>query len=126
MSCSFRVRQLDPYTTLRAPDPEGLRELEEIENILGKAFNAGQLFAYQILSWSYYTIHLDLFIAIASGHDPKGIDTSYVGPLCKSVVVAGLVGGEVYVAEATDTQKKIVGCAVWFGPGHTLYDRYVV
>ncbi|KAJ7667266.1 hypothetical protein B0H17DRAFT_950489, partial [Mycena rosella] len=38
-----------------------------------------------------------------------------------STVVAGLLGGEVYVAETLDT-GKIVGCAVWFGPGHTMYD----
>ncbi|KAJ6602776.1 hypothetical protein DFH09DRAFT_828534, partial [Mycena vulgaris] len=41
-----------------------------------------------------------------------------------STVVAGLLGGEVYVAETNDAAKKIIGCAVWFGPGHTLYDTY--
>ncbi|KAJ6554280.1 hypothetical protein B0H19DRAFT_948696, partial [Mycena capillaripes] len=36
-------------------------------------------------------------------------------------LIAGLLGGEVYVAETADT-GKIIGCAVWFGPGHTMYD----
>ncbi|KAJ7769566.1 hypothetical protein DFH07DRAFT_683793, partial [Mycena maculata] len=41
-----------------------------------------------------------------------------------STVVAGLLGGEVYVAETVepDNRSKIIGCAVWFGPGHSLYD----
>ncbi|KAJ7364463.1 hypothetical protein DFH08DRAFT_839373 [Mycena albidolilacea] len=38
------------------------------------------------------------------------------------MVIAGLLGGEVYVAETTDT-GKIIGCAVWFGPGRALYDN---
>ncbi|KAF8176606.1 hypothetical protein K438DRAFT_1607296, partial [Mycena galopus ATCC 62051] len=41
-----------------------------------------------------------------------------------SAVVAGLLGGEIYVAETVDP-GKIGGCAVWFGPGRGLYDRYV-
>ncbi|KAJ7718946.1 hypothetical protein B0H16DRAFT_1796405, partial [Mycena metata] len=42
--------------------------------------------------------------------------------LCRSTAVSGLLGGEVYVAETTDPVPKIVGCAVWFGPGRALYD----
>ncbi|KAJ7447277.1 hypothetical protein B0H11DRAFT_1878732 [Mycena galericulata] len=26
------------------------------------------------------------------------------------------------MAETVDTSHKIIGCAVWFGPGHTMYD----
>ncbi|KAJ7123610.1 hypothetical protein C8R44DRAFT_539186, partial [Mycena epipterygia] len=48
-------------------------------------------------------------------------DTSHIGLFWRTTVVAGLLGGEVYVAETVDTQK-IIGCAVWFGPGHTMYD----
>ncbi|KAJ6484032.1 hypothetical protein C8R45DRAFT_829822 [Mycena sanguinolenta] len=48
-------------------------------------------------------------------------NTSHVGPFWKSTVIAGLLGGQVYVAETTG-DKKIIGCAVWFGPGHTMYD----
>ncbi|KAJ7161206.1 hypothetical protein C8R46DRAFT_1106717 [Mycena filopes] len=63
----------------------------------------------------------DLFTAVATGHAPEDPDTTYIGPFCKSAVVAGLLGGEVYVAETVDT-KKIIACAVWFGPGHTMFD----
>ncbi|KAF8130902.1 hypothetical protein K438DRAFT_1435510, partial [Mycena galopus ATCC 62051] len=48
-----------------------------------------------------------------------------IGPFWLSTVVAGLLGGEVWVAETketADSPSKIVGCAVWFGPGHTMYD----
>ncbi|KAJ6533373.1 hypothetical protein DFH09DRAFT_993372, partial [Mycena vulgaris] len=47
---------------------------------------------------------------------------SYIGPFWVSTVVAGLLGGEVWVAETDNSEKKIIGCAVWFGPGHTMYD----
>jgi ribosomal protein S18 acetylase RimI-like enzyme len=57
-----------------------------------------------------------------TGDDPKADDMSYIGPFWVSTVVAGLWGGEVWVAETDDTEKKIIGCAVWFGPGHTMYD----
>jgi hypothetical protein len=68
----------------------------------------------------------DLFTAIVTGHDPKAEDMSYIGPFWVSTVVAGLLGGEVWVAETEDTEKKIIGCAVWFGPGHTMYDSCVL
>jgi hypothetical protein len=67
----------------------------------------------------------DLFTAIVTGHDPKVEDMSYIGPFWVSTVVAGLLGGEVWVAETDDTEKKVIGCAVWFGPGHTMYDSCV-
>ncbi|KAJ6529040.1 hypothetical protein DFH09DRAFT_156384 [Mycena vulgaris] len=40
----------------------------------------------------------------------------------RSTALSGLLGGEVFVAEATDKPPKIVGCAVWFRPGRKLYD----
>jgi hypothetical protein len=52
-----------------------------------------------------------------------GSSREVIGPFWKSTVIAGLLAGEVYVVETLDTQK-IVGCAVWFGPGHTMYGRY--
>jgi hypothetical protein len=39
--------------------------------------------------------------------------------------VGGLVGGEVHVAETRDAVVKIVGCAVWYGPGGEINDTYV-
>ncbi|KAJ6460039.1 hypothetical protein C8R47DRAFT_1243106 [Mycena vitilis] len=49
------------------------------------------------------------------------LDLKLVTALWKSTVVAGLLApGEVWVAETND--RKIIGCAVWFGPNHTLYD----
>ncbi|KAJ7250207.1 hypothetical protein C8J57DRAFT_1239199 [Mycena rebaudengoi] len=41
---------------------------------------------------------------------------------CISLVTAGLMGSEVYVAETTDVASKIIGCAVWYGPGRTAGD----
>lgn len=63
--------------------------------------------------------------AIVTAHDLNEPDRSYVGPFVMSTVVAGLLDGEIYVAETNDAQKKIVGCAVWFAPGHTMWATYV-
>ncbi|KAJ7161213.1 hypothetical protein C8R46DRAFT_1106739, partial [Mycena filopes] len=77
--------------------------MDAVEGVLSRAFTG------------------DLFTAVVTGHALDDPDTAYIGPFWKSTVVAGLLGGEVYVAETVDT-KKIIGCAVWFGPGHTMYD----
>lgn len=37
-------------------------------------------------------------------------------------VVAGSLAGEVYVAKTTGTDR-IIGAAVWFGPGREMFDR---
>ncbi|KAJ6543326.1 hypothetical protein B0H10DRAFT_2135342 [Mycena sp. CBHHK59/15] len=97
MSPPFRVRQLDPCTSLQAADPGSLPDVDEIENVLRRAFTG-----------------ID-YIPILAGSDDGG-------PLCKSTVVAGLLGGEVYVVETADAERKVVGCAVWFGPGREAYD----
>ncbi|KAJ7852154.1 hypothetical protein B0H13DRAFT_1904767 [Mycena leptocephala] len=86
-----------------AREEEELEELVDIgaiESVLSKDFAGGN--------------------AIVTGDDPKADDMSYIGPFWVSTVVAGLWGGEVWVTEADDTEKKIIGCAVWFGPGHTM------
>ncbi|KAJ7493674.1 hypothetical protein FB451DRAFT_1215096 [Mycena latifolia] len=101
---SFLVRKLDLSTALSTGDPGSLPEFGEIESVLAKAFTG------------------DVFTAVVTAHDPKGADTSHIGPFWMSTVVAGLLGGEVYVAETNDEEKKIVGCAVWFAPGHSMYD----
>ncbi|KAJ7153218.1 hypothetical protein C8R46DRAFT_1119777 [Mycena filopes] len=93
----FRVRKLQAL------------DLEAIELVLGKAFTGGQ-------------VCLDLFTAVVTGHYPGGTEAHHIGPFWLSTVVAGLLGGEVYVAETDDAENKIIGCAVWFGPGHTMYD----
>lgn len=64
----------------------------------------------------------DLFTATVTGKKSLEDDKSFVGPFWLTTVLCGLLGGEVYVAETSD-EKRIVGCAVWFGPGHTMYDR---
>ncbi|KIK52783.1 hypothetical protein GYMLUDRAFT_49744 [Collybiopsis luxurians FD-317 M1] len=38
----------------------------------------------------------------------------------RSLVVAGLLGGEVYLAESP--MKEVLGAAIWFGPGRELFD----
>ncbi|KAJ7493618.1 hypothetical protein FB451DRAFT_446349 [Mycena latifolia] len=103
MSAQFRVRKLDPSTAVDASDPGSLPEMDQVEGVLSRAFTG------------------DLFTAVVTAHDPKDPDTSHIGPFWKTTVVAGLLDGEVYVAETLDTHK-IIGCAVWFGPGHTMYD----
>ncbi|KAJ7260304.1 hypothetical protein B0H12DRAFT_1048525 [Mycena haematopus] len=95
---SYRVRQLTPANPPYSEGPE----MDAIQDVLSKAFQS------------------DFFTAVITGHDPTGTDTSHVGPFWKSTVIAGLLGGEVYVAETID--EKIIGCAVWFGPGRTMYD----
>ncbi|KAJ7153026.1 hypothetical protein C8R43DRAFT_1235542 [Mycena crocata] len=103
MFAAFRVRKLDPSTAIDKADPASLPEIGDVEKMLTRAFTG------------------DLFAAVVTAHDPKDPDTGYVAPFCMSTVVAGLLGGEVYVAETVDT-NKVIGCAVWFGPGHTMYD----
>jgi len=95
------VRQLhlsDPSNPVSTP------EIGEVESVLSRAFTG------------------DLLTAVVTGHDPKDPDISHIGPFWTSTIVAGLLGGEVYVAETVEAPHKIVGCAVWFGPGHTMYD----
>ena len=50
-------------------------------------------------------------------------DVEFFGDFHRSTVVAGLLGGEVYVAE--NASQDIVGVAVWFGPGREMFDRSV-
>ncbi|KAF7336909.1 N-acetyltransferase domain-containing protein [Mycena venus] len=100
---AFRVRKLDPSTVLDASDPGSIPERDAVYGMLTRAFTG------------------DLFTAVVMGHDPEDPDTSYIGPLHMTMVVAGLLGGEVYVAETVET-SKIVGCAVWFEPGRALFD----
>ncbi|TFK35079.1 hypothetical protein BDQ12DRAFT_737807 [Crucibulum laeve] len=47
-------------------------------------------------------------------------DREFYGTFFGSIIIAGLLGGEVYVAE--DVDKTIVGVAAWYGPGRALYD----
>lgn len=42
-----------------------------------------------------------------------------------SHVIAGLLGGEVHVAQDQDTHE-VLAVAVWLPPGKTLYDTYVL
>ncbi|KAJ6508440.1 hypothetical protein C8R45DRAFT_967433 [Mycena sanguinolenta] len=99
----FRVRKLDPSTAIDASNPGSLPEMDAVLDVLTRAFTG------------------DLFTAVVTGHTVEDPDTSHNRQLNRSMVVAGLLGGEVYVAETSDT-SKIVGCAIWFGPGRALYD----
>ncbi|KAJ6609541.1 hypothetical protein B0H10DRAFT_2438495 [Mycena sp. CBHHK59/15] len=110
---AFIVRKIDPSTALSASDLGSVPEFPHIESVLTKAFTEGASSSV-----------VDHFTAVVTGHDPHVPvkDTSHITALWISTVVAGLLGGEVYVAETNDADKNIIGCAVWFGPGHTLYD----
>ncbi|KAJ7124100.1 hypothetical protein C8R43DRAFT_1031302 [Mycena crocata] len=107
---NFLIRKLDPSTAVSPSDPGSLPDIHAVESALGEAFIE------------------DRFTAVVTGHvfkevtGDKETDTSHIGPFWLTTVVAGLLGGEVYVAETNDAERKIIGCAVWFGPGHSLYD----
>ena len=66
----------------------------------------------------------DVFTATVIGMQKVGSAKELIGPFWKATVLAALLTGEVYVAETLDTQK-VVGCAVWFGPDHTMFATYV-
>jgi len=100
---SFRVRKVVPPAALGPGVPE-TPELSEMVDIIAQAFST------------------DAFTAIVTGHRPHSPDIAHARLLCKSTLCAGLLGGDVYVAETTDAAAKIVGCAIWFPPGRTLYD----
>ncbi|KAF5346164.1 hypothetical protein D9758_009969 [Tetrapyrgos nigripes] len=47
-------------------------------------------------------------------------DKSLLKSFVRSVVIAGFLGGEVYVAENPD--KQIIGASVWFPPSREMFD----
>ncbi|KAJ6454415.1 hypothetical protein C8R45DRAFT_915340 [Mycena sanguinolenta] len=99
----FRVRKLEPFTAIDASNPGSLPEMDAMLDVLTRAFTG------------------DLFTAVITGHAVEDPETSHIRELNRSTMIAGLLGGDVYVAETSDP-SKIVGCAVWFGPGRALYD----
>jgi hypothetical protein len=58
----------------------------------------------------------DQATAIITGHDPE-----LFYPFFKYQILAGKLGGEIFVAE--DTTKTLVGVGVWFGPGRAMFDK---
>lgn len=58
--------------------------------------------------------HEDKFVHIVTGHDPA----LYV-PFFKSQVVAAVIDGVIYVAQ--DATGRLIGAAVWFGPGQEMF-----
>ncbi|KAJ6529039.1 hypothetical protein DFH09DRAFT_156361 [Mycena vulgaris] len=98
----FRVRKLE------APDAIHCADVPELQNIV------------DVLTRAFQT---DPFMAIVTGHPPNSSEINPLArPMCTSTPLSGLMGGEVFVAETTDKSPKIVGCAIWFGPGRQLYD----
>jgi GNAT superfamily N-acetyltransferase len=63
----------------------------------------------------------DQFTKVVTGGASNVIEA-----LKRAQLHSGLEGGEVWVAEesspAAAEEKKIVGCAVWFGPGRAMFD----
>jgi hypothetical protein len=57
----------------------------------------------------------DPFTKVATAND-----VDFYGGMHAATVVAGSLGGEVYLAETED--HKIIGIAVWFGPGREMFD----
>ncbi|EGO25591.1 hypothetical protein SERLADRAFT_437321 [Serpula lacrymans var. lacrymans S7.9] len=57
----------------------------------------------------------DKFSNLISYHDNE-----VLGQIQRSQVVAASIAGDIYAAE--DINKTVVGAAVWFEPGRTLFD----
>ncbi|CAK5262298.1 unnamed protein product [Mycena citricolor] len=124
MPSSYKIRKLINPFVGDAFNPASVPELPAIRQVLARAFSGGEIEAFSLLVIDFECIITPAaFVAVATGHDPDDPDTSYVGPFYEASVIAALVGGgEVYIAETDETEKEIVGCAVWFGPGHSIYD----
>jgi len=50
-----------------------------------------------------------------------GGDESLKDPIFRAILRAGELAGEVYLA-TDNSSNKVVGVAVWFPPGRTLFD----
>jgi hypothetical protein len=61
-----------------------------------------------------YTLS-DNFTAVITDNDQE-----FIGDFWYSTVIAGFLGGEVYVVRNKD--DAVVGAAVWFPPGREMYD----
>ncbi|KIJ48408.1 hypothetical protein M422DRAFT_247748 [Sphaerobolus stellatus SS14] len=57
----------------------------------------------------------DPAIAVVTNHDKE-----FYGDFVISTIIAGLLAGEVYLAE--DQNENVLGAAVWFPPGREMYD----
>jgi hypothetical protein len=126
---AFKVRRLNLSVPLPDASHAGeldVPELEGIKTALGNAFTGGKC-GLPVPKASTHR-STDRLTAVVTGQDPseKDSDTRHIGPFCITTVVAGLIGGEVYVAETDNDEKKIIGCAVWFGPGYSIYDTCVM
>ncbi|KAJ7437268.1 hypothetical protein B0H11DRAFT_2255613 [Mycena galericulata] len=99
----FHVRKVEQRTAGQVLETP---ELAGIVDVLSKAFST------------------DAFAAIiTTGHPPNSpVVNPLVRSTCQSTAISGLLDGEVYVAETPDAAPKIIGCAVWFKPGHGLYE----
>lgn len=66
-----------------------------------------------------YHVNADTFIGyMAGGYNGHLKTPSLMSVLNRASVIAGLVGGEVFVAELPD--DGIVGAAIWYGPGEAF------
>ncbi|KAJ6460015.1 hypothetical protein C8R45DRAFT_1180841 [Mycena sanguinolenta] len=103
----FRIRKIKTPVAV----PGGLdTQVREIVDVIVRAFMAGKALA-------------DPYTAILSGRKTNAPDFISILKLkCRTSVFAALVGGDVFVAEETDTAAKIVGCAVWYGSGRERFD----
>ncbi|KAJ7459399.1 hypothetical protein B0H11DRAFT_2242481 [Mycena galericulata] len=99
----FHVRKVEQRTAGQVLETP---ELAGFVDVLSKAFST------------------DAFAAIiTTGHPPNSpVVNPLVRSTCQSTAISGLLDGEVYVAETPDAAPKIIGCAVWFKPGHGLYE----
>ncbi|THU96874.1 hypothetical protein K435DRAFT_778336 [Dendrothele bispora CBS 962.96] len=62
-------------------------------------------------------------------HVCSDADKTLLRPFIRSVIIAGLLGGEVYVVEPEKTNSgtdsdndRVIGAAVWFPPGREMFD----
>ncbi|KAL0957960.1 hypothetical protein HGRIS_000141 [Hohenbuehelia grisea] len=84
------------YTIRRIVNPTDA-QIEELTDVLTEAFSA------------------DDQLKVGFGDDAPRLQR----PLNKAPVVAGSLGGHLYVAES---EGKVVGVCIWFEPGREIYD----
>ncbi|KAJ6529065.1 hypothetical protein DFH09DRAFT_1185495 [Mycena vulgaris] len=108
-------------------------EMKQIKDVLANAFARDKFTAGVIGIDPEETVEPKDLAVVVPAHRP--IDSAaksvtyidYIGTFWLTTVTAGLLsrGGEVFVAETEGPEPQIIGCAVWFGPGYSMYDSTV-
>ncbi len=94
-------------------------EFQRIVEVFNDAFETGMPF-FVIAQASFHRVNAEIFIGyILGGYNGHLKTPSLMSEFNRAVVHAGLVGGQLYVAELPDV--GIVGAAIWYGPGEAFF-----